>query len=228
MKIIVEQGWRAVVRRDGVVVDVLGPGRHRLPRPFWRRRVDLVDVRERTLVLTGQELTTVDVPGVKVSAAARWRVTDPVAWLDRAEDPAELLRLAIQLALRDHVTTQELSTLVLDRAAATLALTAAVAADVAELGIAVTEVAVRDVVAPGELRRATLALATARREGLAALERARGETAALRALANGARVLEQHPDLARLRLAQATAESGGQVVLRVGDPGRVDAVQASS
>lgn len=214
-KIIVEQGWRAVVRRDGALVGVLEPGRHPLPRPVWRRKVDLVDVRDRTLVVTGQEVATADVPGVKVSAAAKWRITDPVAWLDQAQGPEELLRLAIQLALRDHVTTQPLDTLVTDRAAATAVLTAAVAAAVTTVGVVVDEVSIRDVVAPGELRRATLALATARQEGLAALERARGETAALRALANGARVLEQHPDLARLRLAQATGESGGKVVLTV-------------
>ncbi len=68
---------------------------------------------------------------------------------------------------------------------------------------------------PGELRRAALAVATSRQEGLAALERARSETAALRALASGARVLEDHPDLARLRLAQAAGETGGTVVLKL-------------
>ncbi|WP_460433406.1 SPFH domain-containing protein, partial [Angustibacter speluncae] len=80
-------------------------------------------------------------------------------------------------------------------------------------GLAVEDVALRDVVVPGEVRRAVLAVATARQEGVAALERARGETAALRALANGARVLAEHPELARLRLAQAAGEAGGTVVV---------------
>lgn len=215
-KIIVQQGWRAVVRRDGVVVGVLEPGRHPLPPPFWRRSVDLVDVRERTLVVSGQEIATADVPGVKISAAARWRIVSPVDWLDHAQDPDEVLRLAVQLAVRDHVAAQTLDTLVTERVAATTVLTTAVAAVGASVGVQVAELAIRDIVVPGELRRAMLSLSTAQQEGLAALERARGETAALRALANGARVLEQHPDLARLRLAQAAGESGGRVVLNLG------------
>ncbi len=56
---------------------------------------------------------------------------------------------------------------------------------------------------------------TARHEGLAALERARGETAALRALANGARTLAENPALVQMRTAQVVADAGGEVVLRL-------------
>jgi regulator of protease activity HflC (stomatin/prohibitin superfamily) len=213
MRITVQQGFAAVVRRDGVVHAVHGPGRHRLPRPAWRRRVELVDLRLAVLAVTGQEVATADVPGAKVSAHARWRVGDPVAFVDRAQDPVEQLRLAVQLALRDWAASVPLEVAVADRSGATPALTASVRAAVQQVGIEVEEVAVRDVVVPGEVRRAVLALATARQEGQVALERARSETAALRALANGARVLADHPDLARLRLAQAAGESGGTVVV---------------
>ena len=73
----------------------------------------------------------------------------------------------------------------------------------------------RDLVVPAELRRAVLAVQTARQEGVAALERARGETAAMRALANGARVLEDHPALLQLRTVQAAGEGAGMVVIQV-------------
>lgn len=211
--ITVEQGFVAVVRKDAQVRAVLGAGRHRLVRPWWRRRVDVVDLRERLLGVTGQEVAAADVPGVKVSALARWRVADAVAFLDRAQDPAERLRLAVQLAVRDWVAERVLADVVAARGQATPALTGSVQAAVAGVGLAVEEVALRDVVVPGEVRRAVLAVATARQEGAAALERARGETAALRALANGARVLAEHPELARLRLAQAAGEAGGTVVV---------------
>ena len=215
MRITVQEGFAAVVRKDAMVHAVLGPGRHRLVRPAWRRRVDVVDRRVALLAVTGQEVATADVPGAKVSAHARWRVADPVAFLDRAQAPVEQLRLAVQLALRDWAASVPLEVAVADRAAATAGLTASVRTAVSEVGIEVEEVAVRDVVVPGEVRRAVLALATARQEGQVALERARSETAALRALANGARVLADNPDLARLRLAQAAGEAGGTVVVTV-------------
>jgi hypothetical protein len=47
------------------------------------------------------------------------------------------------------------------------------------------------------------------------LEAARAETAALRALANGARLLDEHPALAQLRLVQS-APPGTRLVLQLG------------
>lgn len=206
-----------MLRTDGVVTAVFGVGRHRLPGWFWRRTVQIVDVRERLLVLTGQELAAADVPGVKISAAASWGVVDPVGWLDAAAEPLENLRLAVALAVRDWVAARTLAEVVADRAAASAPLTAQVAATVARLGIHVAAVSIRDVVVPGEVRRAVLAVATARQEGVAALERARGETAALRAMANGAKLLADHPELAQLRMVQAATAHGGSLVLHLGD-----------
>jgi hypothetical protein len=62
---------------------------------------------------------------------------------------------------------------------------------------------VKDVILPHELRTAYAELVTTRTRGQAQLEAARAETAALRSLANGAKLLDDHPALARLRLVQA-------------------------
>jgi len=53
----------------------------------------------------------------------------------------------------------------------------------------------------------------ARQEGLAALERARGETAALRSLANAAHLIERNPALMQLRLLQAVGQNSGNTVV---------------
>jgi regulator of protease activity HflC (stomatin/prohibitin superfamily) len=214
-RITVGTGERAVVRRDGLVETVLGPGRHRVHGPSRRVLVDRVDVRERLLVLMAQEVAAADVPGVKVSAVARWAVTDPVAFLDRSTDPVEEIRLAVQLAVRDWAATTALEELVGARRSATAALTDSVRPAAQRVGAEVSEVCVRDIVVPGEIRRAVLAQVTARQEGLAELERARAQTAALRALANGARVLEDHPGLLQLSTTRAAAEGGGTVVVQL-------------
>src|SRR4051812_36268942 len=73
---------------------------------------------------------------------------------------------------------------------------------------------VRDVMVPSELKRAFAGIVAARREGEAAVERARGETAALRGLANAGRMLEDSPGLLQLRiLQQLGASSGNSIVL---------------
>jgi hypothetical protein len=59
----------------------------------------------------------------------------------------------------------------------------------------------------------------ARQEGLAALEKARGETAALRNLANAAQLVERNPYLMQVRLLQVLGQqSGNTVVLGVQPP----------
>jgi hypothetical protein len=79
------------------------------------------------------------------------------------------------------------------------------------------QVALRDLTLPGDLKKAFSQVAQARQEGLAALERARGETAALRNLANVAQLMERHPSLLQLRLLQTISERSGNTVV-VGSP----------
>lgn len=204
-----------VVRyRHGALFDVLPAGRH---RRVSRARLHTVDLRERLLALRPQEILTADEVTVRITAAVRWRVTDPVGWLERAEDPVASLYLATQVALRDALGGLSAAALS-GRGSALPAfeLTATVDAVARGVGISVTEVVVKDVILPAELRSAALAVATARQRGAAQLEAARAETAALRALANGAQLLERHPSLARIRLVQS-APPGAQLVVHLGE-----------
>ena len=90
----------------------------------------------------------------------------------------------------------------------------------AKIGVAVHSVEVKDVMFPAELKRAFAEVLKCKQEGQAALERARGESAALRNLANAARLLEGNPALMNLRLMQSlsAAQSAGNTLV-LGIPG---------
>jgi len=80
-------------------------------------------------------------------------------------------------------------------------------------------VEIRDIMFPGELKKIFTQVVRARQEGLAALEKARGETAALRNLANAAQLADRNPSLMQLRLLQVIGQqSGNTVVLGVPSP----------
>jgi len=82
--------------------------------------------------------------------------------------------------------------------------------------VSVIEVVVKDVVLPAEIRTAALELATAQQKAAVQVEQARAETAALRSMANAAKLLDDHPALARLRLVPA-AGPGSRLVLQLTD-----------
>ena len=81
------------------------------------------------------------------------------------------------------------------------------------LGITIEQLELKDIVLPAELKRAQAEVLVARAQGLAALERARGETAALRNLANAARLVADNPALLDLRLLQQLATTSGHTVV---------------
>ncbi|WP_024799599.1 slipin family protein [Nocardia sp. BMG51109] len=200
---------RTLLYRDGRLDKVLEPGRHR----YDQRRCTLVpvDMRPRQLQVTGQELLTRDGLSLRVSLTVNWVVTDPVAFTTGAQYSETVLYAAVQEAARDKVAAHTLDELIADRAL--LAGADEAAAAVADLGIRVSSVRARDLMLPGELRKAALETVLAKERGRADLERARAEAAALRSLANTARLLEENPALLRLRTLQVAAVPGTQVVL---------------
>lgn len=204
----------AVQYRHGAFDTVLESGRH--PLRSGTTRV-LVERRETLLPLALQDVLSADGLSVRVSATLRLSVADPVAFVEKSADPYAVVYLAAQVALREGLAG--LSAEEIGQRGAPLPVAAmieAVGAVAATVGLAVLEIVVKDIVLPPDLRAAQLEVVTARARGLARLEAARAETAALRTLANGAALLDKHPALARLRLVQS-APYGSQVVVKVKD-----------
>jgi regulator of protease activity HflC (stomatin/prohibitin superfamily) len=163
-----------------------------------------------------QEVPTADGVTVKVTVAGRVRVVDPMVYVTAAQDPASSLYLAVQVALRELVAQATVEDLVAGRADAGGRLLEAVRG-VDELGVDIDQLELKDIVLPADLKRAQAQVLIARAEGLAALERARGETAALRNLANAARMCAEQPALLQLRLLQQLAAGPGHTVV-IGTP----------
>ncbi|MEV5001878.1 SPFH domain-containing protein [Nocardioides sp. LML1-1-1.1] len=212
---LVVHPWTVVLERlDGQPTVVLPAGRH-AARP--RASYEVVDLREQLTALSPQEVPTDDGLTVKISAAVRWRVTDPVAYAEVATDALAVVYLSVQVALRElaaGLAAEDVATAV--RAEAAAGLVAAVRAEAARVGIEVLAVDVKDVLLPFELRQARAELVVGRHRAQVKLEEARAETAALRSLANGAKLLADNPALARLRLVQALPH-GTTLELRADD-----------
>lgn len=212
----------------GRLVETLGPGRYSTLWPGTTITVE--DMREQLFVVGGQEMLTADNLAVKASLAVRHRTIDARKKVQSAVNPLELLYNDLQVALRQAVGQRTLEALLAERGGMADELSKAVAATATARGIEVLGVDVRDLMLSGESKRAYADIFRAKKDGEAALERARGETAALRNLANGARMLSDNPALFNLRLLQtlSTAAAKGATVVLNTTGGPVPIVGASA
>ncbi len=204
--------------KHGQYRETLKAGRHRL----WGQGhgVVLYDTRLMEMVVKGQELLTADDAPVTVSAVANYRIADALKVSQAAQNPVQLLYGEVQLALRRVIGAEELDAVLQKKAAFGQALFDQVVPRAAALGYEVDSVDVRDLSVSGELKRVCAGVLQARKEALAELERARGQAAALRTLANAARVYEKNPGLVRLRyldVVEKSAQGMGNTIV-VGGP----------
>ena len=210
----VNPGECLLERRPGEPTRALEAGQHRRHRDATYVRIDL---RQRLAQLAPQDVPTADGLSVKVTVAVRWVVVDAVRFTEQAADPFGLVYLAAQVVLRDALAEVPVDGAV---AAARRTLTEPLldgARQVARtVGIDVLDVVVKDVIVPADVRAAYAQLATAKQQAQVKLESARAETAALRSLANAAKLLDEHPALAKLRLVESLPY-GSKLELTLGD-----------
>ena len=210
--ITVKQFQRGLEYRNGRFVGEVGPGRYRL----WAlggREITVVDMREQSLQIAGQEVLTADNVPVRLNVVGRFRVTDATRAIHEVTSYHSAVYEAAQLACRQAAATRTAEEFLAQRTALSEELTAATAPRAAEFGVQVVSVAIKDATLGAVLRAAYEAKLVAEQKGQAALIEARHQVAAARAEANAARVLAENPVLLRQReievLAKAAERGGG-------------------
>jgi regulator of protease activity HflC (stomatin/prohibitin superfamily) len=184
---------------------------------YWylrkRSSIRVFDLRPTQMAVNGQEILSKDGVAVKVSLNATYRIVAPRTALMAATDYTAALYTELQHALRDAVSASDVETLLANRAELGPTLLAQGRAAAERLGLELEQVAVRDLTLPGELKKLFAQVVKARQDGLASLERARGETAALRHLANAATMVGRSPELLELRALQIASQQPGTTLV---------------
>jgi regulator of protease activity HflC (stomatin/prohibitin superfamily) len=227
--IIIKDTHRGALYENGIFKEILGPGRYTLNRwfAFAKREIVLIDVRNRSLTIKGQEILTADKVAVHVTILVNYRVIDVKAALHNVALYEDRIYEDVQLSARRFLAVKTLDEILKDRNE----ISASVRTDVREIaaayGVEISRADVKDLVFPGNLRdimnrvleterqsEAMLILATKNAE--AALIKARGDQEAIeirvaadRALADQ---LAGNPMLLRMKeleTLQKIAEKGG-------------------
>jgi len=214
----VPEGHAGLLYHHGLYVRRHNAGRTVVWGLGWT--MNLIDLRKASLAVAGQEVLTADNVGLKLSLLVNYHVTDPVKASHESQAWMGDLYNQAQLALRAVVDSIAVESLLNQRVEIGAQLLARVQPAAEKIGVNVLSIEVKDVMFPADLKRAFAEVLKAKQEGQAALERARGESAALRNLANAARVLEGNPALMNLRMMQSlsAAQNAGSTLV-FGMPG---------
>ncbi|WP_421701628.1 slipin family protein [Aliiroseovarius sp.] len=207
----VAEGHVGMLSVDGIAKGQLAAGRH----AFWRvgRRVEVrqVDLRHRSHEVVGQEVLTRDRVTLRLNLTAGFRVTDAEVATTAVKDFEEALHRALQLALRKTVGALTLDRLLAEKAVVEPDQLTRLRAEMAAIGIELGEVALKDVILPGEMRDILNAVVEAEKQAEASVIRRREETNATRALLNTAKLMADNPVMLRLKELEALEGIAGNV-----------------
>jgi regulator of protease activity HflC (stomatin/prohibitin superfamily) len=155
--IIIRDTHRGLKYVDGVLAEVLAPGRHELPRRRLFRRtpkvdVTVVDLRNRDLTIKGQEILTSDKVAIRVSILVQFAVVDPKAAVQAVASYEDRLYTDVQLAARRSLAAMTLEDILTNRTRLSDDILREVQGAAAGYGVAIGRADVKDLVFPGNLQ----------------------------------------------------------------------------
>ncbi|WDP91043.1 MAG: slipin family protein [Desulfobacter sp.] len=195
----VADGWTCVYTRNGKYVESLSPGRHL----FWKGAAQLrfypVDMRERIMDISGQEIMTADKVSLRINALAGFCIIDAWKSVASSEDTVQALYREAQLALRTAISARNLDGVLNEKAQLAGGLISALEKKAPALGVRINRFGIRDIILPGDMKELMNKVIEAEKAADANLIMRREETAAMRSQANTARLLDNNPTLMRLK-----------------------------
>lgn len=187
--------------KNGKFEKLLGPGTYWISK--WTDYLSTIDTRVTNITIGAQEVLSKDNIGLKISLSVSYKIIDAAKAINEYQSYYTELYSLVQLVSRTIVSEKNAEELIEQRKTLGEQISEQVKERALELGMEIQQVDIKDIMFPSEIRKIFSEVVRAQKEGQAALERARGEQAALRKLANAARTLENNPALMNLRILQS-------------------------
>ena len=201
-----DQWEKGVLLRLGRYRGLRGPGYFAIV-PILERVAYIVDQRIRTAAFGAESCLTRDTVPVNVDAIAFWVVRDAERAALEVQDYDEAVILSAQTALRDAIGKHDLAELIQSRVELGQGLKDALEQKMANWGIHVQSVEIRDVIIPAALEDAMSRQAQAERERQARIILGTAETEIAHKFVEAAAAYKHHPEAMNLRAMNMLYES---------------------
>ena len=210
-RVEVDEGKTALVSIDGQMTGRLEAGVAGYWNPGRKIATKLVDLTRQALDVTGQEVLTRDRVTLRINISAEYRVVDPLLAVTSVKDFADALYRALQLAFRKTIGALTLDQILEQKGMVDADAADKVRADMAMIGVEVSDISLKDVILPGEMREILNQVVAVQKEAEANVIRRREETNATRSLLNTAKVMAENPVMLRLKELEALESIAGKV-----------------
>lgn len=190
---------RGLLYVNGVFVKELTSGTYF----FWNNAITVevknVDIRQQQMEISGQELLTKDKAALRINFFVRYQVVDVMKALVNNKDFDKQLYVLMQLALRAFVGGFTLDELLGRKDTIAKEILTEVTAKINDLGLAVSDAGIRDVILPGDMKDIMNQVLVAEKKAQANSIMRREETAAVRSMLNTAKLMEDNEMLWKLK-----------------------------
>ena len=201
---------------DDVYSKTLGPGTYR----FWKNdtsiKIAKVDLRQKMMEMSGQELLTQDKAAVRINFYTQYKVVDMEKALLDNKDYDKQLYTSMQLVLRAFVGSYTLDGLLENKDLMAEAVFNAVKTKAKTFGVAILECGIRDIILTGDMKAIMNQVLVAQKKAQANTIMRREETAATRSLLNTAKLMEENSMLFKLKemeYVEKIADKIGEITL---------------
>ena len=188
---------------DGKLVKTYPPGVYGFWKPAKEILFETVDTRLQQSDVSGQEMLTQDRVSLRVNLTCGYAVKDPVKARTSVAKYQDALYKELQFGLREAVSAATLDDLLSHKEKLNAVIVNYATPKLAEIGIEVKSIGVKDVILPGDMRDIMNKVVEAQKLAEANLIKRREETAATRSLLNTAKLMQDNPVLLRLKELEA-------------------------
>ena len=209
------QWERAVVLRLGKLDKIAGPGLF-LIIPVVDQIAYWIDQRIQTTEFNAQQALSKDTVPVNIDAVIFWQVHDTERAALEIQDYKRAIGQVAETSLREMVGSSLLATLLAERKKSDAALREVIGRKIADWGIAVISVEIRDIGVPAALQDAMSRQAQAERERLARVALGQAEQEVAIKFVEAADIYARSPTALQLRamnIIYETTKEGGATIL---------------
>ncbi len=210
------QWERAIVLRLGRLHAIRGPGLF-VVIPFIDAVPTWLDQRIQTTEFDAEEALSKDTVPINIDAVIFWQIHDPERAALEITDYRSAIQRVAQTSLREMVGSSDLHTLLSDRKVSDEKLRADIGRKIADWGVSVISVEIRDIGVPPALQDAMSRQAQAQRERQARILLGQAEQEVAQKFVEAAEIYAKSPTALQLRamniIYETTKERGATILI---------------